>query len=292
VKPRYRKYIIFASILLHVLLFIFWEAAIYLKIFEVNITPESPPETAPIVFDLQPERPREVIETPDDARTVEKQKKADFLSDKNALARNQEPITDKKIGEAFSRGVIESHDLPPTQGPTGGRQVLPERQKKDQAKQTDELSIEDSAKEIIKEYVEKQQNFVPPGVKERIPGVTHDNPETMAMESGGLSFNTYDWNFAPYMLALKKRIGRNIYPPPAFTRLGLINGTTLLRFKIYPDGQMKDLEIMGYEGHKSLMQTSNTAIEISAPFPSLPADFPESFLEVTCRFSYITHTQK
>lgn len=288
-NPRFRKYIILASILLHVLLLLFWEAAIHLRIFEFDITPASSPETAPIVFDLQPDTgfPKEVIETPDDAKTVEKQKKADFLSDKNALARNQEPAPDKEIGEGFSRGIIDSHDLPPVEGPPGGKQVLPEQEKPEQENKTGELSLERSAKEIIKEYIEKQQNIVPPGIKERRPGVPHQNIDTKALESGGISFNTYDWEFAPYLLMLKRRIGGNVYPPPAFNRLGMIDGTTVIRFKIYPDGHMEDRETLAYKGHKSLMQTSNTAVEISAPFPPLPSDFPQPFLEVTFQFSYI-----
>ncbi|MCK5057178.1 MAG: hypothetical protein KAT34_11020 [Candidatus Aminicenantes bacterium] len=288
-NPRHKKYIILASILLHVLLFLFWEAAVKLELFEFNIKAEQPLDAAPLVFDLQPEGPREVIETPDDAKIVEKQKQADFLSDKNALARNPEADPEKEVGEAFSRGDFESHDLPTTQGPPGAIPVLPDQQKTDPTDKPADSALEQSARETIREYVEKKRQILPPGVRERQPGVLHDNRDTRAMDSGGLSFNTYNWNFAPYMLTLKDKIRRNIFPPPAFTRVGLISGSTLLRFKIFPDGQMKDLEILGYKGHKSLMQTSNTAIEISAPFPPLPGDFPDPFLEVTCRFSYLIH---
>ncbi|MCK7513172.1 MAG: TonB C-terminal domain-containing protein [Desulfobacterales bacterium] len=104
--------------------------------------------------------------------------------------------------------------------------------------------------------------------------------------SGGLSFNTYDWDFAPYMLALKERISRNIFPPLAFSQLGMIDGDTMLRFKIYPDGRLADLELLGYTGHRTLMETSRFAVTTSAPFPTLPADFPKSYLEVTAKFSY------
>jgi outer membrane biosynthesis protein TonB len=270
---------------------LFWEAAIKLELFELNIKPKQPPETAPIVFDLQPEGPKEVIETPDDAKVVEKQKKANFLSDKNALARSPETDPEKEVGEAFSRGDFESHDLPTTQGPPGAIPVVPEQKKSDPTDKPADSALEQSTREAIKEYIEKKQQTqtLPPGVRERQPGVRHDNRDSRAMDSGGLSFNTYNWNFAPYMLTLKEKIRRNIFPPPAFTRLGLISGSTLLRFKIFPDGKMKDLQILGHKGHKSLMQTSNTAIEISVPFEPLPGDFPEPFLEVTCRFSYLIH---
>ena len=103
----------------------------------------------------------------------------------------------------------------------------------------------------------------------------------------GIAPYTYEWDFAPYLLELKRRIRRNIFPPIAFTRLGMISGVTLLRFKIYPDGQLRDLKILGYEGDRSLMETSQTAVEISAPFPDLPSDFPEPYLEVTGKFLYL-----
>ncbi len=108
-----------------------------------------------------------------------------------------------------------------------------------------------------------------------LPGVPHQQPEARAAENGGLSFNTYDWDFAPYMLALKERIGRNIFPPLAFSKLGMIDGDTMLRFKIYPDGRLGDLELLGYTGHHSLMETSRFAVTASAPFPDLPARFSQ-----------------
>jgi hypothetical protein len=305
VNPRYRKYLIPISILLHILLIFLWEAGIKLEIFGYKPAPQQKTAVEPIVFDLQPRRPparpTEVIETPADARVTDKPKDADFLSDKNALARNAEPVTSGKIGDPYARGDLPSHDIQPPQAPPGGQPVQPgkqttpgeTKQTPDQMNKLPDLSLEKSAREIIKQFLQEQQKQAPapPGGEENLPGALHDNRFSRALESGGLSFNTYDWDFAPYMLALKNRIRHNIYPPPAFTLLGLIKGVTLLRFRIYPDGRMKKLEILGYEGHKSLMQTSNTAIEISAPFPPLPENFPEPYLEVTCLFSYFVHDE-
>ena len=139
---------------------------------------------------------------------------------------------------------------------------------------------------FYREYILEKKELKT-GQNKRLHGVTHDNQKTRALDMGGLSFNTYNWNFAPYLLVLKKRIRRNIFPPIAFTRLGMINGETLLRFKIYPNGELRDLVVLGYRGDKSLMDTSYNAVNISAPFPKLPADFPEPFLEVTGRFLYL-----
>ena len=104
---------------------------------------------------------------------------------------------------------------------------------------------------------------------------------------GGFAFNTYNWNFAPYLIYLKKRIQRHIFPPSAFTRLGMIEGRSVVRFLISKDGKLLDLKVLNYEGHSSLMQTSVNAVNGSSPFRSLPRDFPEEALEVTGTFVYL-----
>jgi hypothetical protein len=125
-----------------------------------------------------------------------------------------------------------------------------------------------------------------------MPGVAHHHPDSQVADSGGLSFNTYNWDFAPYMLELKERIRRNIFPPIAFSQLGLIDGDTVLRFKIYPSGELRDLELLAYQGHYSLMQTSTYAIKVSAPFRKLPGNFPEPYLEVTAKFTFFIKNKR
>lgn len=319
-NPRYRIYIILASILLHMLLLFLWEGAVRLKLFDVAIpTPVSPAqkENEPLVFDLQqqPSLPREVIETPADAKTVDKQTKGNFLSDKNALARNPDTNPNLKEGEPFARGDLDVHELPQNQGPQGQpvppsppvQQEQPSEQQKETKKQpkpesdtgvndsTFDPQMQESTQDtegitrtgdLVNQHLQRQQQEMRPGVQEQLPSVKYDNQESRALDMGGLSFNTYNWNFAPYMLELKRRIQRNIHPPAAFMELGLISGETLLRFKIYPNGMLKDLEILNYIGHKSLMVTSSNAVEVSAPFLPLPRDFPEDYLEVTGKFIY------
>lgn len=303
-NPRQRTYIIVISILLHILFIFLWEAAVKLNLITAEVRVKPDEAIQPIVFDLQPppqERPRQVIETPEDAKTVEKQTRANFLSDKNALARNQEQAPkDLKIGEGFSRGDLKSQELPTRQGPRGEtpkplQQEKPQQEQKPgkESQKKPEIKPEDtSIANITRQWDERQKKLLeekqikPPGVQDQLPRVLHDNPDSRSLDSGGLSFNTYNWDFAPYMLMLKRRIGRNIFPPVAFTHLGIISGETLVRFKIYPNGLMKDLEILGYTGHKTLMETSWNAVKLSAPFPELPADFSEPYLEVTGKFIY------
>jgi outer membrane biosynthesis protein TonB len=293
VDSRLRKKIIIISILLHALFFALWEAGIILDLFGKDVLLRPAADIQPIVLDLrQPESersmPREVIETPEDAKVVEKQDRADFLSDKNALARNQEPDANVPLGEAFSRGDLDTHELPRQEGPLGKTldPAKPDVQQPEQKPQPQEQKPETADTYVNILRPPNSLPSPPPGIQERLPSVRHDNPGSRVEDTGGLSFNTYNWDFAPYLIMLKHRIQRNIFPPPAFSQLGIIDGETMLRFKIYPNGQLKDLAILNYKGHESLMITSRNAVESSAPFPGLPKDFPEPYLEVTGKFIY------
>ncbi len=290
---KVRQRVILLSVLLHLLFLALWDSAVRLDLAAlVPAVTATPPQAAPLVFDLQPpDLPREVIATPDDARTTKTPQKADFLSDKNALARNREPAPLlPETGEPFSRGDLASHDLPSSPPfPEQNRQPEPARPQAQAGDERQSDVPEPEAEVDGDRAVTRQQK--PDAAPRRpfrleLPGVPHKQLEGRAAEEGGLSFNTYDWDFAPYMLALKQRIGRNIFPPLAYSMLGMIDGDTMLRFKIYPNGRLADLELLGYRGHRTLMETSRSAIAISAPFPALPADFPKPYLEVTARFSY------
>ena len=112
------------SIVLHILFLLFWMFADHYNWFLSDIVQAVEPE--PIIFDLanSVEKPKRVIETPDDAQVVENQKQADFLSDKTALARNEEPNSDLPINDPFSRGDYKFEELPTNRGPIG-EQVNP-----------------------------------------------------------------------------------------------------------------------------------------------------------------------
>ncbi|HUU04839.1 MAG TPA: hypothetical protein VMZ49_03060 [Patescibacteria group bacterium] len=289
---KVKKQIILLSILLHILFLSFWESAFKLDISRPFAAPAKP-LNPPLVFDLQqPQQPREVIATPADAPTTPKPQKADFLSDKNALARNQEPAPGLPLSDdPYSRGDFLSHDLPP-QPPSPEKEIAPPVKPEDnptQAEKNREAAKNDLAADENAEMTRPRDSEAAKAknpLRLELPGVLHQQLDERAAAEGGLSFNTYNWDFAPYMLALKERIGRNIFPPLAFSKLGMIDGDTLLRFKIYPDGRLSDLELIGYSGHRTLMETSRFAVTASAPFPNLPADFPKSYLEVTAKFSY------
>jgi len=246
-----------------------------------------PPEAEPIVFDLtEPRRPTEVIETPADAQPLENPEDARFLSDQSVRARNRQDAAVDLLDRPHAEGAIDSRDLAPRvedepQDPSRSPSDSP-----DTSRRLSDYLVFDPSKPLSEDVVPRRPAPDDPARPSTPPGVPHDARDSRVPETGGLSFNTYAWNYAPYMLMLKERIRRNIFPPLAFTRLGAINGVNFLKFRIYPDGRMEGLTLLGYQGDRSLARTSVNAVDASAPFPPLPDDFPEPFLEITGKFVY------
>ena len=118
------------------------------------------------------------------------------------------------------------------------------------------------------------------------PRIDMDNRKTRALERGGLQLSTYAWDFAPYLSYLKRHIDRHIYPPRAF-QLGIIDGMTQVKFRIWRDGRLEGPELIDYEGHNLLRDTSLKAVELSAPFKALPPDFPDEYLDIVGTFEYL-----
>ena len=117
-------------------------------------------------------------------------------------------------------------------------------------------------------------------------GETMQRPEGFDADLvGDFALSTYEWEWAPYWLAFKRKLNRMWFAPPAYF-MGLINGHTILRFKVYRNGTIADLEILRHVGHESLEQSSYGAIEAVFPFLPLPNNFPDEYLEVTVKLIY------
>ena len=283
-STKIRKYTLAISILLHLLVLLTYKPLSSIHIF--NIIPKTEQfqeKEKQIAFQL--------VETPEHAKDERPEDPTTLVSDKNTRARNQSTAYDKQLGMPFSDGDLEQiRDIMDIINPTEQQQTDhqipsndPTHQSRDQYTATDVYDVAQdhfakfSRQALLGSESVQEQAFMRPEYK---------NDQFNVDEIGGLSFNTYEWNYAPYMLAMKRKVERNIFPPPAFTHMGLIDGETIIRFKVYPNGEMKDLEVLQYRGHKSLMETSVQAIKNSNPFNPLPADFPENYLEVTGHFTY------
>jgi outer membrane biosynthesis protein TonB len=118
-------------------------------------------------------------------------------------------------------------------------------------------------------------------------GETPHRPEGFDADLvGDFALSTYEWEWAPYWLAFKRKLNRVWYAPPAYYELGLIHGHTILRFKISRSGQISDLVVLRQVGHSSLELSSVNAIEAVFPFLPLPNNFPDESLEVTVKMIY------
>ena len=267
------------SLLLHMIFFAGYGAYTHFELFP---TPDQPQqEENPIVF--------EVVESPNPPEE-QPPEKARYASDRNTRAAN--PVRTPERGDLpFQVGDMAE--------PVPERMVPPQSQPSPAAPAQQPA---ESQSEMEEPAEQSQLGYLPPSPtfsrdallgrasapavrpERRVPAL--DNRKFSVDDLGGFAFNTYDWNFAPYLLYLKKRIEKNIFPPPAFTRMGIIEGRAVVRFVIAKDGKLLSLQVLQSEGHHSLTETSVNAVEVSAPFRPLPSDFPEDVLEVTGTFIY------
>ncbi len=234
-----------------------------------------------------------LVETPESARRSTPPKDAAHASDKNAAAQNPTAPNHLPMNKPFSPGLLPNGETTPSlpglasRGEAEQQQTPPANQRASNEKKEEIQGrpVLSNSSSFRREYLTRGVNGIghSPGSRSEA-GL--DNDDSRAPELGSFSLNTYAWEYAPYMLWLKKRIQGNIYPPPAFTHMGLISGRTRLRFRILRDGSLQNLALLEYQGHASLMQTSMRAVEASLPFRKLPDNFPEEYLEITAQFDY------
>jgi len=268
------------SLALHLLLFLILIKDEGLTFFQSGTKPENMPKK-PIVF--------EIVETPDHARVEEPQEKATLFSDKNAIAKDNVKIDLPEAPVPFSKGISEIKEIPQQRGGQPQRSPsMPQRAVQQQNQEQEQESAPGPGQKSVKRIRSSASSFSREmliGRSGQTSNASMNQQKASTQNAGGMSFNTYNWDFAPYMIKLKKLIQKNIFPPSVFTRLGF-GGKNLIKFKIYPDGRLEGPVTLSFQGEKALVQTSTKAVELSAPFPALPKTFPEPFLEVTAQFQY------
>lgn len=245
----------------------------------------------------------ELVDTPDDAVPLTEPKSTPFVSDKSAAARDEAADKQLPIGDAYADGIM---DVAEYQTGNAERTIKtpPTAQAANQEQQTaaDKTDAPDDVNPdpaLSRNYqpaklTQKQQAFLKQMQKTpdqrplRKDARFRDQQKTKASNFGGFTLDTYEWEFAPYLQRLKEKIDANIFPPAAFSRLGIIEGTQIIQFKIYRDGHVADIQVLKYDGHTSLRETSLNAIIGAKPFGPLPLDFPrqKKFLTVTAKFIY------
>ena len=221
----------------------------------------------------------ELIEVPDYIPQEKPDAESNLLSDKSTRAADMDS-RESGVGEPYAVGDFEFKEYEqPSAGP-----AQPDRERSFEEGKEGESSgyaVLDGKVDYLEEMKANRYE------KDSRESIAYKNLLSSADRQGGISFNTYNWDFAPYMLAMKRKVERYLYPPYAFTHMGAISGTNIIRFIVMPDGHIRDLKILDSDAHFSLDRTSVSAIELSAPFLPLPRGFPEDYLEVTAHFAYI-----
>lgn len=112
-----------------------------------------------------------------------------------------------------------------------------------------------------------------------------------ALEVGGLTLSSYQWNWAPYVIAMKRKLA-HVWVPPAAWYMGLIHGATVIKFTIDRQGKIIGMRVLKHKGHNSLKISSTRAIESLFPFLPLPEDFPEETLTIIAELIYQNLSQE
>lgn len=266
---------IVASLLIHLLLVLGW------AISEAVIRPDRrEPVLAEVETEPEPEIAFELVEVPDNIPRQEPDAPSNLLSDRVARAADMNPEQLPEDSDPFYESDVDMHQYEqPDQQAADAREA-----QQDQQKLEEEGDL--ARRDLPEIEYDLTDDFTPEARKESRPAESSENVLSSVPSQGGISFNTYDWDFAPYMLAMKRAVERHLYPPYAFTHMGLISGDNIIRFVVSPDGTISDLRILESNAHYSLDRASVRAIEAAAPFMPLPSNFPEDRLEVTAHFSY------
>jgi hypothetical protein len=269
------------SILLHFLIIftcLRWDASFFQESSSIK-------QTEPLVFEIIQEdlKPVTVIETGEESE--EAPEHADFLSDKQSVARNEKSIKEKGR-MPYSEGQVEMGSIHPLPGFSGSWQIE-NRPAENRRNATDDgIPVIDKQEFPLQSFSrDRLLGISRPNSSDQFSGLSYKELHSSVERLGGLSFNTYSWEYAPYLLKLKERIQKNIFPPASFTRLGF-GGSHLIRFRIQRNGILSAVTLLGYDGDKGLTETSMNSLQVSSPFWPLPEDFPEPYLEVTALFRY------
>lgn len=271
VSERHRfEAAVLLSILCHVTALIFVQKA------EINTSASkvlipAKEEEKRLEFEIVETQPENAVEIPPE--------NANLVSDKNTQARDNNPETTPQADRPVTEGIAETKELPAAE--MNIKNIMQNLGLVPLKKFSMEELLRDSAAIEQKDQNEQKQKK-PDWLTPVMPENQKISPEDMS----GLSLSTYAWEFAPYLIELKRKINKNIHPPMAFTELGIIEGKYVIQFVITRAGELKSIQVLDSKGSKALERTSYNAIKYSEPFKPLPDDFPDQVLIITGNFYY------
>jgi hypothetical protein len=255
----------------------------------------APPETR------ETKDPQFYSELPPD-RADEAPKKPDFLSNVTSRARDRVPGGADNLprmnGEGDAPTVkLEPNGSPSFAGSANGKELeqkaAPHTAKSQKQQQTETAEGLMTAKPIEPEVFGQERNDAlrgsvgPGGLTSDIYQPEMDRPDGNASLIGDVSLNTIAWNYAPWLQQFEAKVMRYWFAPPAYS-IGLLKegGWGLFQLNIAKSGRVLHLELLGQQGHPSLIRTAQSALSNVSPLEPLPADFPESTLVLRVRMTY------
>ena len=283
------------SLTLHIfviLLFLLLNQFGLLDLFKQN---QATPVSQPIVMELEPPAPQPQPQPqpteplppepaqPDQVPFVENEEadlqKPEFglLSEKDS--RSAAPDADRT-------GDAAAPDVPKSENPPVGEE-LEKAQALADLKGTEAVVERGAQRVFSKNYLTgNTESRVQRPASEFREGLSQiSEPEEKPFEIGNFRLSTVNWDYVPWLEAFKGRL-LFVWIAPAAYHMGLIEGYTVIRFRVSRAGELLGYDVLEHHGHESLQGSSENAIESVFPFRPLPDHFPDEVLEITGSLIY------
>lgn len=170
----------------------------------------------------------------------------------------------------------------PTFSPAEMKKVVKEEKK------SEEITLPKKEKKVVKKKKEELKKSEPERPKE-IPEEKKSfaeekkvvsSPATSLVKGSGVSLESARFAYTYYLNLIREKVGKNWSWPVIETRR-----KATIYFRILHDGLISEIRTKESSKDEAFDLAALRAIEISAPFPPLPAGFPEEYLGVYFEFS-------
>ena len=265
------------SLLLHVVFFWLLEQRSWLFISADDLEKPIPQDVTFVFPENKPDadRPREVVQNMNENEEIPDD--ASLLSEANSRARNPER------SESISQTPMSSGNTPFSNlSNAPSKKVYTPLQNKKFNKE----ALRGTSSKTPSERYQEQQKASTSSIESEGSNQMLEQKAFSVEEMGALTLSTYKWKWAPYINAMKNKLGRVWYPPSAYYQLGLIHGHTIVKYTINREGEVLGLTVLDHQGHESLKISSTKAIESLFPFLPLPDDFPDETLTIRAKLVY------
>jgi hypothetical protein len=257
---------------------------------------------APPTEAREPNQPHYFTELPPDRADVAP-KKPDFLSNVNSQARDR--VGGGKDDLPQMHGIadapmvkLEKNSNPSSAKSAPGPEKVAQSEKSTQdgtqkQRQTDPDGPLSLAKPIEPQVFGQRSNdalrrmVASGGVGSDIDQPEMDKPDGNASLIGDVSLSTIAWDYAPWLQDFERKIYRYWFAPPAYS-IGLLKegGWGMFQLRVSRSGKVLSLELLGQQGHPSLIRCAQAALSNVSPLEALPSEFPDSTLVVRVRMTY------